>query len=471
VAAFGVPRRLSALDNAFLALESDTSPMHISCLAVYQCDEDSFEPPLELVCRTLAPVLEQMPELRRTLLPGAPMLGRSYWGRPGRVELRRHVLVTEVPAPGGLDQLFALAARLHSRRLDRSRPLWQVWVIRGLAGLDRDSSGSGGAVGHFAVLFKVHHAAVDGLTGMSLFAGLHRRSPAPPGTVPLSPQYAVASASSGLRALLDDAQSLAAPMRSTLRIARTFGSRDRQRADPAMLLPWTALNGSVSRERSVAAVPMAAAAVAQIRRSVPASTTNDVVLAVIGGALRSYLDRSGALPERDLVAAVPIVRRRPTGVATGNDFDLMRVPLGVTEANVLRRLAKIQRVSAQAKEQVRPPQAAELSDGAEVLPGWILSLAVHASPALSRLGAPMPAVTTIVSNVAGPRFPLYLGGAELSAVHALGPVTNGLGVFHAVTAYRSQIMLTVTSSPSIIANLADYTAHIGEEFTRLLALT
>jgi diacylglycerol O-acyltransferase len=466
VAALDVPRRLSALDNAFLAVESDAAPMHVSCLAVYRQDPASVEPPLALVCKNIEPVLEQMPELRRALIPGAPKLGRSYWGRPRRIELDRHVRVVDLPAPAGQDELLALAARLHSRRLSRARPLWEVWVIRGLTEAEGEPAGQSSG---FAVLFKIHHAAVDGLTGMALFAGLHRRMPSDdPQTV--GPALVIGP-SSAARAVFDDVvQTFTGPMKSSIRIARGIGGRNPKPQDPAMLLPWTALNGTVVRAREVVAVSMPAEGVASARSLAVGSTANDVVLAVIGGALRRYFERAGSLPDRDLVAAVPIVRRRQATQTVGNDFDVLRVPLGVIEADARRRLADIQRRTASGKQQERQPPAAELSDGAELVPGWMLNLAVHASPALARLGAPMPAVNTIVSNVAGPRIPLYLGGAELTKVHALGPVANGLGAFHAVTSYRNTITLTITSSPSIITDLRGYAALVADEFRRLTEL-
>jgi hypothetical protein len=110
-----------------------------------------------------------------------------------------------------------------------------------------------------------------------------------------------------------------------------------------------------------------------------------------------------------------------------------------------------------------------LTDAAELLPGWLLRAAVQASPLAARLGVPVPAVSTLVSSVSGPRFPLYLGPAELTDLHALGPVANGLGVFHAVTSYRQNVTITVTSSPSVLRDAAAYATLLRSSFEQLSA--
>jgi hypothetical protein len=174
------------------------------------------------------------------------------------------------------------------------------------------------------------------------------------------------------------------------------------------------------------------------------------------------------MPPRDLVAGVPVVRSRRDVAGLGNDFDLLRVPLGVDEAAPLRRLAAIQRASSRGRE-ARRHGSAGLNDAAELVPGWLLDAALRASPLAARLGVPMPAVNTVVSNVAGPRFALHLGPAELIAVHALGPIANGLGVFHAITSYRADVTITVTSSPAVLPPAFDYASLLGISFDHLAA--
>jgi diacylglycerol O-acyltransferase len=304
-----------------------------------------------------------------------------------------------------------------------------------------------------------------------LFAALHTRQQTELEAIATSPRPLPSSKSELFRAVFDDGVStLSGPWRSGLRVTRALRPRRAEAPRrPSLALPWTVLNRPVTKERAIVRVPMTRADIARVRTLVPGATPNDVVLAVVGGALRQLLSADGELPARDLVAGVPIVRTRREVAKAGNDFDLLRIPLGIGEASPQRRLAAIQRASSAGK-QARKRGGAELNDAAEIVPGWVLNAALHATPAAARLRVPMPAVSTIVSNIAGPRFPLFLGPAELVGVHALGPIANGLGVFHAITSYRDTITLTVTSSPSVLEDPVAYAQHLRAAFGQLLAL-
>jgi diacylglycerol O-acyltransferase len=323
----------------------------------------------------------------------------------------------------------------------------------------------------FAVLFKVHHAAIDGVTGMALFAALHTRQQTEVEAMEANEPPTPSSRSAQLRAVFDDGvDSWSGPWRAGLRVTHGLRPRRSQAArGPSLALPWTVLNRPVSRDRVIVKVSMARADITRVRALVPGATPNDVMLAVVGGGLRQLFSATGELPDRDLVAGVPIVRTRREGAKAGNDFDLLRIPLGIDQAAPQRRLEEIQRASSAGK-QARKQGRAELNDAAEIVPGWVLNAALHATPAAARLGVPMPAVSTIVSNISGPRFPLFLGPAELVDVHAHGPIANGLGVFHAITSYRDTFTLTVTSSPSVLPDPHTYAIHLREAFAQLLAL-
>jgi hypothetical protein len=174
-------------------------------------------------------------------------------------------------------------------------------------------------------------------------------------------------------------------------------------------------------------------------------------------------------PQRDLVAGVPVARFGRGEIAEpGNDFDLLRIPLGVDEAAPIRRLAMIQQASTRSK-QARHRGAVELNDAAALIPGWLLNAALRASPLAARLGLPTPAVSTIISNVPGPRFPLYLGPAELTDLHALGPIANGLGAFHVITSYRDLVTITVTSSSTVLPDAPAYAELLRTSFAQLSA--
>ncbi len=458
---YDVPRRLSALDNAFLGIESKVTPMHVSCLAVYRLESSRGDQPTDLLANALGPAVAATPELRRTLLPGVPRWNRMYWGRPRPVALPHHVYTVRLTGTRDRAELLAVAAELHARRLPSGRPLWEAWVIRGL---EWEPSTPG--YEHFAVLFKVHHAAVDGLTGMRLFALLHSRvasdrtAQAAAGGQPPNPLWIRGAVRDGFDAVTG-------PWLSSRRVLRSLRYHRSTPRAAALALPWTDLNGTVSGERAVASVSVSRAEIAQIRKAVPGSTANDVLIAVIGGALRA----AGVAADgttRDLVAGVPISRRRPSEARRGNDFDLLRVPLAVREADPLERLRMVQRASAAGKRADRGTGAG-LGDAAEVVPGWLLSAALRAAPAAERLGVPLPVVNTIVSNVAGPRHALYLGPAELVAVHALGPVANALSVFHAVTSYRDSVTLTVTTSPAVLRDVDGYVDLVRNAVADLLA--
>jgi diacylglycerol O-acyltransferase len=459
------PRRLSALDNAFLAIESASAPMHVGCLAIYDIEASLGDRPTHIVTEILTQVAQEVPALRRRLWPSLPRLNQSTWGPPRRVDVAEHIRSVRLAGAGDRDELFATAGQLFAERLPRNRPLWEVVVIRGLA----RPSGRG-ARERFAVLLKMHHAAIDGATGMTVFASMHHRERRDVTGGVSRPAPALPSLVRRLEDMTVDGLGAAfAPWRASLRLGRSLVSGQPAGHDrPPLTLPRTLFEGRVTSERVVVAVSVPRAAIAPIRAAVTGATVNDVMLATVGGALRMLLDRGADAHGVDLIAGVPIARGRHDAAESGNHFDLLRIPLCVGEAVPLRRLLAILHASSAAK-QVHRRGSAELNDVAALVPGWLLAAALGVSPVIARWGVPMPAVTTMVSNVAGPRFPLYLGPAELIDLHALGPIANGLGVFHAITSYRKDVTITVTSSPSVLADAAGYATLLRSSFAQLSA--
>lgn len=460
----GLPRRLSALDNAFLAVESATAPMHVSCLAMYEIPAALGDRPTHLVMEIMRQAVRNVPVLRRTLLPSVPRVNRAYWSAPRDIDVADHIRTVQLRGRRDNDDLLAVAAGLHAHRLPRNRPLWEITVIRGLGGDGRGQE-------RFAVLFKVHHAAVDGVTGMALFAMLHRGEPTEVEEATGAPVRPTPS----MRRRLQDTWSdnldvLAGPLRATVNLGRTLRTRGDDSSERVpFAVPSTELNQRVGPDRVAVTVAVSRDEVAAIRHAVPGATVNDVMLATIGGALRMLLTHGASTPTRDLVAGVPVARFGRGEIAEpGNDFDLLRIPLGINEAAPVRRLTTIQHASTRSKNAHRRG-AVELNDVAALVPGWLLDAALKASPLVSRLGVPMPAVSTIISNVPGPRFPLYLGPAELVDLHALGPVANGLGVFHVITSYRDTVSIAVTSSATVLPDAPAYAELLLRSFDQLSA--
>ncbi|RMH78682.1 MAG: wax ester/triacylglycerol synthase family O-acyltransferase, partial [Actinomyces sp.] len=435
------------LDASFLYLESPTTPMHVGSLVVY----DQSEAPGGIIRfrEILELVRERLPLARcfRQKAVRVPLdLDHPWWVEDENFDLEHHVRHIALPKPGDWRQLCILTARLVSLPLDPTRPLWELWVIEGLDAVEGYPPGS------FAIVSKIHHAAIDGVSGAEIFAALHDLEPGARREIPddwrpePDPNALELLARAGINNVTRPVAGLQALGRLVPAVGDTIGRVRRGEAGlPRLRPPVTRFNTTVSAHRVFEGRRFALADVKKVRRLVPGSTVNDVVLAVVGGALRRYLIDHDELPDRSLVAMAPVsTRTEATRGAGGNEVSSLLVPLATDVADPVDRLAAIHAATRASKELDRAIGARVLTDFGRFGPMRLASLAarLYTRTGLARrAGMPM---NCVVTNVPGPQFPLYMGHARVLDIYGVGPIVDGMGLIHPVMSYDGGLTVSFT---------------------------
>ncbi len=454
-------QRLSGLDASFLYMETPSSPMHVASLIIFEDVHGEGTDPVEPVKRVYGERLHLAPPFRRRLLEVPFALTHPVWIEDPDFDLDWHIRHLALPSPGTREQLEDLAARLMAVPLDRTRPLWEVWVIDGLDD------------GSVAAVTKVHHSAIDGQAGEEILVSLldleRDAAPVEPPEVPWEPE----AVPTDTRLLADAAISLApTPWRAARAVGRSVGvARDVRRLNhrhgyvpPPMpfTAPRTSLNQVLTPHRSFATESVSLEAIKEVKRAF-GCTVNDVVLALSGTAVHKQLAEEGEHPDGPLIAMVPVsVRTAESAEGTGNEVTSMFTSLATDVDDPDERLRLIHAGTAGAKEQQ------ELI-GAEVLGDWIEfaapALAGRAARLYSRVkGADRhrPIFNITISNVPGPPFPLYFAGAKLLATHPMGPIFDGGGLNITVMSYLDQMDFGLLACPDVVTDVGAIARRIGE---------
>ncbi|MCJ7439424.1 MAG: wax ester/triacylglycerol synthase family O-acyltransferase, partial [Acidimicrobiia bacterium] len=447
-------------DTFFLVSERDGSPMHVGGLTLLDpTGIDGFGP--DGVRALLAKRLPRAPSFLRRLHEVPFGLDCPVWVDDPDFDLDRHFHVASVPAPGGRHELAAVVGDLMGRRLDRSRPLWDIWYLEGLA------------AGRVGVLTRTHHAMADGVSGAGLAAALcdlepgattgDRRAPPPAAPEPLSEPLAPERPTDDVDLVVRGAgRALGTPVRTgqlAWQLARQgvelarFALRPEPDPTPLGILPApsTPFNGRVGPHRAFAhaSVPLGVVRDVKARHGV---TVNDVVLALTADALRAYLQGIDALPHAPLVAAVPVSTRRVDDDELGNRVANMMVSLATDVADPDDRLHAIHRAASRAKELTVALQARKS-----------LAISETAPPVVSRLLWPflstgMETLTLtpsnlIISNITGPTFPLYMGGARIESIIPVSALLLGMGLNVTVMSYLDVIDFGFVADAAAIPDL------------------
>ncbi|GAA4616329.1 wax ester/triacylglycerol synthase family O-acyltransferase [Actinoallomurus liliacearum] len=475
-------RQLSALDAQFLNVESRGTVAHIAGLAVLDPSGApggrlTLDDLMELMRRRL-PLVRQF----RWRLAEVPLgLDHPYWIEDPDFDLEYHVREIALPEPGDDRQLAEQVARLHQRPLDRARPLWEMYLVQGLRG------------GRIALYAKIHHALIDGVAAAQIVAALLDLEPEPR-QVDVADRWRP-ERPPGAWSLLAGAAARAAvhPLRTTggllravpfldtfplvgrlpgvgvltgaLRTAARTGEVPPQ-AD--LTAPRTPFNGTVTRHRRVAVGSLPLDEVKKVRHALGVSV-NDVVMALCASALRRWLIDHDALPGRPLIAAVPVSTRSLDDDAHGNQVSAMFTPLPTHLADPRDRIAETHATMTTAKRRLVATPDRWLEELTAVVPPAFGGLAARA---LLRLApSAVPPINLVISNVAGPQFPLYLCRAEVLAYHPLSVVSDlsgGLNI--TVFSYNGNLDIGLTACREMVPDvwrLIDHLADALEELKRL----
>jgi diacylglycerol O-acyltransferase len=442
-------RQLNRNDTLFLASESARSNSNVSLVQIY---DPSTAPGGRLRFKSLLALVEsrlhRSPIFRQKLRQVPFGLDDPYWIEDENFDLEYHVRHIALPKPGDWRQFCIQASRIHARPLDLTRPLWELYVIEGLDSLldlPKDS---------FALLTKLHHAAIDVEQGTEIITLLHDTTPhvakvepptpwfpdSPPGGLELVCRGVINTATSPRRLT----RPIASAAARFVPVARSFASELLQRQDA---VPLTRFNTIVSPYRVFETRRFQLDEFREIRGLVPGATINDAILAVCAGGLRGYLVANDELPERDLTAMTPVYVRDPDGGADARPtVEWVNLMLGANLAEPIERLAFIRGQMAAAAPISRAIGARELTDIATHAPAATLAITGKMlGRALLGAGRRAPLANCAITNVPGPKKPLYLNGARMTYFSAIMPINDGLGLVFAVTSYDGKVIVSPTS--------------------------
>ena len=477
-------KQLSGIDHLFLQMERGNQFMHVAALGIY---DPSTAPGGNVrfkdVLRFFATRIAEFPQFRRRLVTVPLSLDRPYWVEDASFDVEFHVRHIALPQPGDWRQLCIQVARLHSRPLDRSKPLWEVYVIEGLDNVD------GAPAGSFALYTKVHHSLIDGESGTEIDA----RDPLPcagrsrrarnrrrwctwPNVIPRRSKSIRAPSPTTWRGCRTwhasrCARRVASPPseRRTRRAPRPTTSRlktrllslitgDLSSVTPKMP-PATRFSADVSAHRVFEGVGLSMAQMKTIRQQVPGVTINDLFMTVVGGALHRYLASRKEQPAGSLLAAVPMTLRGEDKTQEGNRVGFTVMPLCSDIADPIERLLAIRAGGATAKRVTGAIGKDLTMNMLEVLPPP-LSGAVLRNIQLPRLGV-------LVSSVRGSEVPIYMAGARLVAQLPISIVVDGIGLNCTGFSYAGTLWICAVSCREMLPDPAFFAACLRESFEDL----
>lgn len=460
-------KQLSGVDASFLYLESTRTPMHIGSINIY---DQSTAPGGLVTFKSILKMIEDRLHLARSFrerVVEVPMgLDHPYWINDPDFDLEYHVRHIALPAPGDWRQLCIQVARLHSRALDLDRPLWEFTVIEGLDNVPGIPKRS------FALVSKVHHAAIDGMSGTEMTSAIHDLSPDAEPTPPTKAWKPEAEPSPVELLSRAGWNNFRQPLRFPQLVADTVPAIRKLR-DPDINLPTkpgdvprTRFNGKVSPNRVFEGRVFELADIKSIKNSVEGATINDVVLTICGGALRRYLDAHDELPEKSLVAMAPIsVRSEGQKKTAGNQVSTMSVALRTDITDPAERLAAVHETSKDAKELTHAVGAHLMTDYAQFVPAVTMAAATKL---YSRIGGRVnPIFNCVVTNVPGPQVPLYSMGSKMVRTFGFGPIADGLGLFMPILSYNGTLSIGATSCREMMPDPEFFAECIQATFDEL----
>jgi WS/DGAT/MGAT family acyltransferase len=491
-------RQLNGIDASFLNVETPSTFGHVSSITIYDPSGAPGGAGLEATKQIILERIDQLAPFRRRLVEVPMGLDLPYWIEDPNFDIDFHVRHHAVPPPGNPEQLAEAISRIIARPLDRTRPLWELYVIEGVDNGTR-----------IAQLTKVHHAAIDGAAGAMMLAALLDVDPdvRPTGTpMPWEPEeiptdeemlritareflrrpekfvrlgvrttreLAAATRSGGLRALADViAQPMPGPMGKMMRerLRSQYGTDvDHPPALPPTEAPRTPWNHPITPHRRFAYTSVPLDDAKEIRRAF-GCTFNDVVMAVCSGTLRRYLLLHDCLPDDSLVAMVPVsVRNGDEDDVFQNRVSMMLADLATNEADPLARLQRVQHSMTAAKESFAAIPADALQDFTQFAPPAVAARAMRMYSRLRIADRMNPPFNLVISNVPGPAIPLYSAGAKLEHFYPVSTLVDGQGLNMTVQSYNGNLDFGFVSDRDLVPDLWVMVDLLHEAMAELLA--
>lgn len=465
--------QLSNMDGTFLFTDSRNTPETIGSFGIYDPStaRDGFVR-FKDILRTYETRLDRAPTFTRKIMRVPMDLDQAYWIEDENFDLEYHVRHIALPKPGDWRQLQILIARLHSHPLDLDRPLWQSYIIEGLDGLD------GLPKGCFAQYIKLHHAAVDGMGANQFLFALHDLEPVFPegeygsdlakrrkADKPGLPEMMARGYTNFLKQQLALAK-MGAKALPQMAKERKFRKEHGLAKTPKK--PSTRFENPVSPNRVYAALEFPMIKVKEIRQAVPNVTINDLAITIVSRALRTYLSDKDELPDASLLSMVPVsLRKQEDASGGGNAVSMLNVPIHTNVEDPMVALRQVNDTMSKMKaqrEQVGESFTVQLAENIPSLVQSGLGQLMSIAPSLGRSAA---LANTTISNVPGPRVPMYLAGAQAIKFHGIGILMQGMGLFNVVSSYLDNMTISFLACRNIMPDPQAYEAAIRGAFEEI----
>jgi diacylglycerol O-acyltransferase / wax synthase len=461
-------QRLSGLDASFLYLETPSQPLHVCSILELDASTMPGGYTFDRLRDELALRIKAMPEFREKLADSPLNLDHPVWVEDNYFDVNRHLHRIGLPPPGGRTELAEICGHIAGLPLDRSRPLWEMWVIEGVAGTDAQQGG------RLAVMTKVHHACVDGVTGANLMSQLcsTEADAAPP-----DPVGGVGGANQVEIALTGAVKFAMRPLRLANALSGTASSvvktvlraRSGQTMAPPFAAPRTVFNASITLDRNVAFAQLDLEDIKKVKSYFDVKV-NDVVMALVSGVLRKFLLDRDELPDSSLVAMVPVSVHEKSDRPGRNQVSGMFSSLHTHIADPAERIKAIADANSVAKQHSSAISATLLQDWSQFAAPAVFGMAMRAY-ARTSLTKSMPVHNLVVSNVPGPQVPLYFLGSEVNAMYPLGPVFHGSGLNITVMSLTGKLNVGIIGCPELIPDLWDLADDFAVGMEELLVAT
>jgi len=464
-------RKLSGIDATFLYMETNETPMHISSLLLCEPVKEGVTP-YEALKSQIVARLHEIPSFHRKLKHTPFYIDHPVWVEAELVDLDYHIKHARLPNPGNLEQLRMVGQGLHAVALDRERPLWQFYIIEGV-----EDPAFGLKKGSFALYTKAHHASIDGGAGVSVMDILSDSEPIPRPALPHN-QIRLAKEDPGFFEMLGGAYGKFAQqqydfIKSTPALVKALGNvvDNAIDSDDSILVklrpaPKTRFNVRIGKQRAFGAMSLPIKEVIGIAKAT-GTTLNDVVLAICGGALRTYLDGHRELPDRSLVAAVPVSLREVGDKSGANQVASMNCEIGTHITDPLVRLKAVNKNAKKAKKSLAAIKDVFPKDysffGAPVMVTAMAQLTSR-----TKLVNYMPAQLNVaISNVPGSRKPMYFAGGKVIANFPVSIATHGCALNITLTSYIDRLDFGLVACKIAVPDVQDIADDIMVEFKLL----
>jgi diacylglycerol O-acyltransferase len=458
---------LTGLDSSFLYLETPNMPMHVGGLDIYEgsLTFDEFK-------AFLAKRLHLAPRLRQKLIEVPLGIDHPYWIDDPDFNVDLHIHHTALPKPGDWKQLRKLASHVFSQPLNRDRPLWEFVFVEGLDSMPQVPKGS------VAVISKIHHAAIDGASGNEMLGLLFDASPTPR-EIPKEKARKVEPIPSDIELLYKSTMNyvkrpfkLPGLFYETARSTWAAGKVSRvQPSDvPRTILnaPKTILNKPVSAERRWNSALLSLPRIKALRAAAPGSTLNDVVMAICTGALRRYLLEKNELPNKPLIAMVPVSTRTENEKKDmGNQVSAMLIQLPTDEEDPIKQLVRLQANTTRGKQYQGAIGAKQLTDYADYVPFGLGAQAARLYTRMNVAKYHAPIFNLVITNVPGPQIPLYMNGRKMLAHMGMAPIFDGVGLILPIFSYNGVISISPTTSVNVMPDVDLFTRYLRESANTL----